>query len=404
MSTRQVYTGYIEVDTSSLITVAASALTAVSLLGNSSAYVYKDFTAAYFAADFEHSFSFTCSVNTSNPVAYLWGLTNATEGIGTSVAAGTTKLLALQWTGTTRYLTLSEGNGTNVASQAGDVALTVGTKYWVRICRDESTGTYGTLYAYIYSNAAMTEIVDTISLALRIKTDFRYLYALSGQITGAAGATYSGTINNLTLDIHPFSLSTMITRIRSLLAEISVSFWSNAQITSYINEAIRDIAKQTGCIQHIDSATTTTSTHLVAFTGLKCHAVEYIPTSGTRKSLIKISPLEVGHNTFDGVTPQFWFEDGSNVGIDPIPDTTYNLSLYISDYPTADLSVNTEIPCIPPAFRSLITPYAVALAFSQDRKPKPVEYLLSIYNNESLYTAINILSNTPDGSDNLRMR
>jgi hypothetical protein len=399
MSNRQAYTGYAPIDTGSRITVAANTLTITGLLASETAYLTKDFGAGNFSADFEHSLSFKCTG--TGLFVYLWGVANSLASIGTWT---TTRHLAIcYYNGSGGPLMLQEGNGSAFAFTSGAVNLSLNVRYWLRIVRDESVGTYGSLYAYIYSDAGMSELVEKITLSLTEKANMQYLFAFSGNGGGAATACHSMVISNLTLEEYPYTLANCISKTRSLLAETTASFWTDVQLTYYINQAIRDIARKSGCIQHIDTAVTVASTRLVAFTGYKCHAVEYIPASGTRKSLIKIDPLELGHNTLDGTAPQFWYEDGMNIGIEPIPDAIYNLALYISDYPT-DMTLNPDIPQILPAFQPLIVIYAAAMALYQDRKHQEASYLMSIYNNELDFTTKNILANVPDGYDNLRFK
>ena len=56
---------------------------------------------------------------------------------------------------------------------------TVNTDYYPKVKRDEAVGTYGTIYAYIYSDADRTSLSDTLSVALHEKRDFRYIYGIN---------------------------------------------------------------------------------------------------------------------------------------------------------------------------------------------------------------------------------
>jgi len=56
----------------------------------------------------------------------------------------------------------------------GSVNLATGTQYYIKIVRDETIGN-GTLTLYIYSNAARTSLVDTLSVALHAKVDFQFI-------------------------------------------------------------------------------------------------------------------------------------------------------------------------------------------------------------------------------------
>ncbi len=412
MSTRQDYTGYTATCGTGATNAVAGSIVATNLVTKGTNFIYKDMTADFFSGDFEHTFQFTVSLNNTVPQTFLWALANdITKAIGAHVQAGTSLILGAMWHGTAATqggsgkLQILEGDGTDIVAAAGTAALALSTKYWVRICRDESVGTYGTLYCYIYSNAAMTELVEVITNTLDAKTDFRYLYGISSWGHSTAGTDQlSGTIELLTLDQHPYTLEAMVSYVRTLLDEVTTSFFTDAQLKLYINHAQRDIAALSGCIRHIDTATVTNATRTVAFSGYKCAAVEYTPVSGNAYYLRKILPVQVNHVKFDGAEPQYWYEFGSNIGIEPLPAATYAnaLKLYIEDFPTAEMSVDTEIPQIPPAFQPLIIYKALQQAFIQDNKMDVAKMLYTIYRNELAYLMQDQLQNVPDGTNDLR--
>ena len=325
-----------------------------------------------------------------------------------AVTAATQALLGVKFIAnstTQGGLVLVEGDGANVDTGAGTTTiLTIGTQYYLRICRDESIGTYGTLYCYIYSDAAMMELVEVVSLALDVKTNFRYAYAFSDGGALAGSQLYSGVNGAMTLDQHPYTLEAMVGYLRTLLDEVTASYFTDAQLKLYINHAIRDIASVSGCIRHIDTATVTNATRTVSFNGYKVVAVEYTPLSGSPSYLVKINPQQVNHLNPNSVEPEFWYEFGTSIGIEPLPTATYSnsLQLYIEDYPSAEMSVDTEIPQIPPAFQPLIIPKAFQQALIQDNKMAFAQQMGSIYRNELFYTMQDQLQNIPDGTLDLR--
>lgn len=400
MSTRQDHTTYSTAGTGQTRTTAA--VGAIGISGTHKAYGYKDFTADYFSGDFEHTLKLNCGSADSLATMFPWGMANTAGCLGTMAAA--TPRIEMFYTGQA-WLSLEESNGTNLSAANGTSSLATNTDYFVRVCRDESqSGTGGNLYAYIYSNAAMTELVETISLTLRAAQDFRYLYDFSSYGGAAATSGFSGTSSNLTLDQHPYTLEAMVSYLRTILDEVTASYFTDAQLKLYINHAQRDIAALSGCIRHIDTATVTNTTRTVAFSGYKCAAVEYAPTSGNAYYLRKILPKQVNHVKLDGAEPQYWYEFGSNIGIEPLPAATYTnaLKLYIEDFPTAEMSVDTEIPQIPPAFQPLIIYKALQQAFIQDNKLDVAKMVYTIYRNELAYLMQDQLQNVPDGTNDLR--
>jgi hypothetical protein len=125
-------------------------------------------------------------------------------------------------------------------------------------------------------------------------------------------------------------------RIRTYLNEVTPDFYSQADIWRWLSIAQKDIAQKTHCVRRILDTATVAATREVAVGAYKVFHVEYVPASGRPKMLMKIDPLRLGHYPVDETTyePRYWYEFGSNIGIDPLdPDTAYNLRVYISDMP-----------------------------------------------------------------------
>jgi hypothetical protein len=122
-------------------------------------------------------------------------------------------------------------------------------------------------------------------------------------------------------------------RVRTYLNEATANFYSQAEIWRWLSVAAKDIAQKTLCVRRILNAVTANATRNVATNCYKVLHVEYAPSSGRARMLAKISPLQAGHYPTSGTAPQYWFEFGANIGIDPIPDGAYNLRLYVADLP-----------------------------------------------------------------------
>jgi len=398
MSTAQDYTGYTEVDSSSRLTVAASLLTITDLDTDETMQLTYDFTASYFSSDFEHTLKINVTTGTGAESCYVWGMSDSVASpIGTLIAANT-DLLALAWTNGT--LILTERNNTSSTTDTSS-ALSLSTTYYLRVVRDESVGTYGTLYCYIYTDPEYTTLVDTLSVTLTESKDWRYLWAASSVGNGAGSTAFSGTIATLVLDAYPYTLGNLRTRVRDIINESTAVFWTDADLNGAINDGVREIAEIARAIQNIDSATTTASTRTVSFTGYTVANALYKPSSGTQLSLIEIDPLKDGNYPTNGTTPQFFWNANANIGIEPLPDATYNLDLYVVDEPT-DLTVDSQIPVIHPAFRPLIVPYACARAFQKEMNYGPAIQLKAIFNNEIVFQAQDILSNIPNAREESR--
>ena len=173
------------------MTVAANTLTIASLDTDETLKLTYDFGASYFSSDFEHSLNIKVTVGTGTESCYLWGMSDSIANpIGTLITANT-DLIALAWTN--GALILTERNST-VSTTDTSSALSLATDYYLRIVRDESVGTYGTLYCYIYTDREYCELVDTLVVTLTESKDWRYLWGASSVGDGAGSTVFTGTI------------------------------------------------------------------------------------------------------------------------------------------------------------------------------------------------------------------
>ena len=167
---------YTEVDPNSHISVTASKVTFTGLARNEDAYVYKDFGVDFFAGDFEILLTMKISSSQSGVFITPWLLGNNIDDAYNVV--NSLRLYHNMQFGTDPRITLQEWiSGTPYTG--GFYVFTLGTVYYLKIVRDESVGIYGTLYCYVYSNAARTVLLATLSLALHSNANFRYLYPIN---------------------------------------------------------------------------------------------------------------------------------------------------------------------------------------------------------------------------------
>jgi hypothetical protein len=156
-------------------------------------YIYKDFGTDYFNGDFEHRVK--VNIN-GGGIAYVWGLANSLNDFKTIIDASE-DYLAVMFNSGNQLAGIFESDGGS--SESDTFTYADSTDYYLKIKRDESVGTYGTLYCYVYSDAAYSVLVDTLSIELGEKEDFRYMYVLSSHNNSNA-TELSGTISNLQLD------------------------------------------------------------------------------------------------------------------------------------------------------------------------------------------------------------
>lgn len=171
------FTTYVEYDLVAHFTVAANAITVIQISGRAEAYVYKDLGANHFGASFTHY----AKVKTTNSSAsnsthvVAWAVSNV---IDDNVGWDTNNSQAVNmWDRKTvnaySFVLRNEESGSSDAS----VNLTANTYYWLTITRTSETA----LQIQIYSDAAKTTLVDTMSVALTSGRRYQYLFAANGQ-------------------------------------------------------------------------------------------------------------------------------------------------------------------------------------------------------------------------------
>lgn len=193
------FTTYAEVNPNSHISKTATRATSTTLGRDETAYLYKDKTAGFFAGDFEHLVTTYLSSTDTNGRGGVWMISNDL-GDRRTLTVDAKDYLGLFWAeiGGLYYLYLTKLDSAGTLSDPSS-ALSITTNYYLKIVRDESIGTYGKIYCYIYSNLARTTLVDTLEIELSEKLDFRYIYAAQSYNDDVASATISLWSENLDL-------------------------------------------------------------------------------------------------------------------------------------------------------------------------------------------------------------
>lgn len=68
------------------------------------------------------------------------------------------------------------------------------------------------------------------------------------------------------------TLTTYILRCRRLLHDANANFWSDSELTDYINSARQRTVRDTGCLRSLQSASTVASQEVYTFSGLGLNA------------------------------------------------------------------------------------------------------------------------------------
>ena len=192
------FTTYTEVDSTNILTVAAAQLDLAGGSTSPNTYIYKDKTAAYFSSNFTHTYQIYLTINNTGHAAETvisWRLANTTENLGDSTANLHATLYVTDqfYYANYPYVNVFVGEVTEGGSHYRTDSSINDYFYlnmYRKTVRDEAVGTYGTLYSYTYSDAARTVLINTNSIALHSKADFRYVYGISStndyyQVIGA---------------------------------------------------------------------------------------------------------------------------------------------------------------------------------------------------------------------------
>lgn len=197
-STYEDLTTYTEVDPSSQLAVTSATATATALSRNTSTYLYKDFGAAYFAGDF--SFDFECKIvdfSANYAGCLTMALNNAVQDYQAAYnAAGYVQGVYVAYSSGCQIFLHELHAGSQYNS--GTFGATANTNYYMTFRRNASAGTFGTLYLDIYSDAARTALITTLSLVLHSNTSFRYLDIFQSINSGSSLWT-SAVIKNVSL-------------------------------------------------------------------------------------------------------------------------------------------------------------------------------------------------------------
>ncbi len=193
------FTTFTEVDPSNHYTVTAPKVAFAGITENEEAYVYKDKGINHFDGDFSHLFDVEITSVSGNLAYIFYAVSEAVDdAYGVYLSNDHQLDFELSHFAGTPYLNLTEqfDASTQYFDQWGGGSD--GTTYYITVERDEAIGTYGTLFAYIHSDAERTTLLDTLSIALHAKDDFRYLYG--GQVWKDGGVqTATGFTQNLDL-------------------------------------------------------------------------------------------------------------------------------------------------------------------------------------------------------------
>jgi len=173
------FTTYTEVDEGDDITVTEHKCDVSTMIRNVTSYVRKDYGVDHFG-DFEHLLDIYVSAGDTNSLGLCWSMSNGNNTYQSQSAAHDGFFIYLNEASGSLIIGLVEA-GVAEDSYTGSFS----TPYYLTVKR---VGT--TLTCKIYSDAARTNLLDTLTLIVQT-TKYRYIAAIgSRQAAGTAAITY----------------------------------------------------------------------------------------------------------------------------------------------------------------------------------------------------------------------
>lgn len=192
------FTTYTEVDPNSRIAKTSTKVTWTLLQRDEDAYVYKDKGADYFDGDFTHLLAIRLTAGDTSGFVKCWCLANLVDDAkGIEDVSGDYLAIYIKKSfANTMAVEECDGGSLTALSTGSTYELELNTTYYLKVIRDESVGTYGTIYLYIYSDSARTTLLATQSITLNTsKKDFRYIYACQSYNAASSEAQSAYTEN-----------------------------------------------------------------------------------------------------------------------------------------------------------------------------------------------------------------
>lgn len=153
--------------------------------------------------------------------------------------------------------------------------------------------------------------------------------------------------------------------IRSILNETSTTSLSDAELNILVNDGYKDVCAKALCYEsRLTKENVSSAEKLISLVGLNVIKVNYVEYYTSPLGMLSVLPTTVGHIPINGSTPQYWFQWGDYIYIEPAPDvSTYDLYVYAALYPDATMSSDSDTPTyVPEEFHEDILNFATAYA------------------------------------------
>jgi hypothetical protein len=196
------------------------------------------------------------------------------------------------------------------------------------------------------------------------------------------------------------TLSTYITQVRRLLHDVNANFWTDPELTDYINEGRNRLVRDTGCLRKIQTSTVVTNQEVYNLSDL--------PDGALNMDILNINlywgntrlPLRYLPWTQFNAQMRFWQNYiGQPVAysmygpgkfyVGPVPDQTYTVEIDTVIQPVT-LVNSTDVDEIPNPWTGPVQFYAAYLAKFKEQSYGEAE----LFKNQYISQAQSVLSTT----------
>jgi len=214
------FTTYTEVDPLSRISKTATQVVWTDMLtGDDGEYVYCDKGVDHFDRDFIHELAIALTATEQGcSTCLFWAMTNDLddyEGIRTGGKDGLFLYYHHDNIPNRRTLYIREldgGDAYNGPVGSAYYEMPLGSTRYLKIVRDESVGTYGRFYCYVYSDFARTILLKTLYIDLHSsKKDYRYIMPIMSADNNVSGTTKKVSGWSANLEIFPLVSAPTVT-------------------------------------------------------------------------------------------------------------------------------------------------------------------------------------------------
>jgi len=223
-------------DAGTLLSTTSARATLAACDGTNDAQLWLDQGAAYYNGDFEFTLDAVLTTewtSTSTQSALIWSVTNTTNDPN-DYDSCIEVWLQTSLNGNRLLLLECYPGGSITASDVTAYTVVKDDVQYIRVTRDESVGTNGTVYVDVYSTSANrdseTSATYNLSIALSAKVDFRYIWGPSVVGTGAtAPSSIACYVENLTEILA--APTTVIASPITMATAIPASSWYSPPVT-----------------------------------------------------------------------------------------------------------------------------------------------------------------------------